>query len=72
IVYLLLPKGPRDLMPFQGLTQTADQLTELGYQLQPDPKWDKDYGAVGAILRTNDGKILAAADPREETLADGK
>ena len=53
-------------------TQSADQLALLGYQLEQDPKWDKDYGAVGAILRTDDGKILVAADPREETLADGK
>ncbi len=52
--------------------QTASGLQALGYTLQRDPDWDKDYGAVGAILIGEDGRIYAGADPREETLAGGK
>ncbi|HEX2996632.1 MAG TPA: gamma-glutamyltransferase, partial [Anaerolineales bacterium] len=50
----------------------ADGLTALGYTAQEDPKWDKDFGAVGAIMVGEDGGLLAAADPREETTALGK
>lgn len=53
-------------------TQVAEQLKALGYVPQEDPAWDKDFGAVGAILRGPDGKLYAAADPREETTALGK
>ncbi len=50
----------------------ADALKALGYIPIEDPVWDKYYGAVGAILRGPDGKLYAAADPREETTALGK
>ncbi|HMB24913.1 MAG TPA: gamma-glutamyltransferase, partial [Anaerolineales bacterium] len=50
----------------------ADGLTALGYTAQEDPKWDKDFGAVGAIMVGENGELLAAADPREETTALGK
>ncbi|SDT92963.1 gamma-glutamyltransferase 2. Threonine peptidase. MEROPS family T03 [Pseudomonas pohangensis] len=49
--------------------QQTDALTALGYRTQEDPDWDKDFGAVGGILRSEDGKLLAGADPREETTA---
>jgi gamma-glutamyltranspeptidase/glutathione hydrolase len=47
----------------------ADALAQLGYTVLEDPQWDKDFGAVGGILRSDDGKLLAGADPREETTA---
>lgn len=47
----------------------ADALSRLGYKVQEDPVWDKDFGAVGGILRNSDGTLLAGADPREETTA---
>lgn len=50
----------------------AEGLTALGYTAQEDPKWDKDFGAVGAIMVGEDEELLAAADPREETTALGK
>ena len=52
--------------------QVHEQLTALGYVPQEDPPWDKDFGAVGAILIGPDGKLYAGADPREETTALGK
>ncbi len=52
--------------------QTADALTALGYIVEEDPVWDKDFGAVGAILIGPDGRLYAGADPREETTAAGK
>lgn len=50
----------------------ATGLRELGYTLVEDPTWDKDFGAVGAILIGDDGRLHAGADPREETWADGR
>jgi len=50
----------------------AQGLTALGYTPQEDPKWDKDFGAVGAIMVGDNGELLAGADPREETTALGK
>ncbi|GAB4425127.1 MAG: gamma-glutamyltransferase family protein [Anaerolineales bacterium] len=50
----------------------ADELSGLGYVVQEDPVWDKDFGAVGAILIGPDGRLYAGADPREETTAGGK
>ncbi len=47
-------------------------LRDLGYELVEDPAWDKDFGAVGALLLGEDGRIAAAADPREETWAEGR
>jgi gamma-glutamyltranspeptidase/glutathione hydrolase len=52
--------------------QVAEQLKALGYVPQEDPSWDKDFGAVGAILIGPDGRLYAGADPREETTALGK
>jgi gamma-glutamyltranspeptidase/glutathione hydrolase len=52
--------------------QVADALRLSGYLPQEDPVWDKDFGAVGAILLSPDGELYAAADPREETAAGGK
>jgi gamma-glutamyltranspeptidase/glutathione hydrolase len=49
----------------------AQGLTALGYIPDQDPKWDKDYGAVGAIVREADGTLSVGADPREETTAGG-
>lgn len=53
-------------------SQVSEALKALGYAPQEDPAWDKDFGAVGAILLGPDGKLYAGADPREETLALGK
>jgi gamma-glutamyltranspeptidase/glutathione hydrolase len=50
----------------------AEGLTALGYTPEEDPKWDKDFGAVGAIVVGENGELLAGADPREETTALGK
>lgn len=50
----------------------ADGLTALGYTPDERPAWDKDFGAVGAIMIGENGELLAAADPREETTALGK
>lgn len=47
----------------------AKGLQQLGYDTLKDPQWDKDFGAVGAIMKAPDGTITAAADPREETTA---
>jgi gamma-glutamyltranspeptidase/glutathione hydrolase len=52
--------------------QVADELSALGYLPEEDPVWDKDFGAVGAILIGPDGKLYAGSDPREETTAGGK
>jgi gamma-glutamyltranspeptidase/glutathione hydrolase len=52
--------------------QAAAGLQDIGYTTERDPDWDKDYGAVGAILIGEDGRIYAGADPREETLAGGE
>ena len=52
--------------------QVHEQLAALGYVPQEDPAWDKDFGAVGAILIGSDGKLYAGTDPREETTALGK
>jgi gamma-glutamyltranspeptidase/glutathione hydrolase len=52
--------------------QVAEPLHALGYMPQEDPAWDKDYGAVGAILLGADGRLYTGADPREETTAAGK
>lgn len=51
---------------------TADGLKALGYTPEEDPKWDKDFGAVGAIMVDENGQLLAGADPREETTSMGK
>lgn len=49
--------------------QVADDLAALGYTPVESPVWDKDFGAVGAIVLGPDGKLHAGADPREETTA---
>jgi gamma-glutamyltranspeptidase/glutathione hydrolase len=51
--------------------KVAQNMKALGYVPDRDPKWDKDYGAVGAIVRDTDGALSAGADPREETTAGG-
>ncbi len=48
---------------------SADRLQALGYRAIENSKWDKDFGAVGAIVKDSAGRITAAADPREETTA---
>lgn len=50
----------------------AEGLKTLGYTPEENPKWDKDFGAVGAIMIGENGELLAGADPREETTAMGK
>jgi gamma-glutamyltranspeptidase/glutathione hydrolase len=50
----------------------AEGLKALGYTPEEDPKWDKDFGAVGAIVIGENGQLLAGADPREETTSMGK
>ncbi|MFK7978250.1 MAG: gamma-glutamyltransferase family protein [Halioglobus sp.] len=48
---------------------SAQGLRQRGYDVIESPKWDKDFGAVGAIIKTADGALIAAGDPREETTA---
>jgi gamma-glutamyltranspeptidase / glutathione hydrolase len=50
----------------------AEGLRSLGYTPDEDPQWDKDFGAVGAIMIGENGQLLAGADPREETTSMGK
>ena len=50
----------------------AAGLSDLGYTVVEDPAWDKDFGAVGAILIGDGGRLYAGADKREETWADGR
>ncbi len=52
--------------------RAATGLRGLGYTVHEDPAWDKDFGAVGAILVAPDGRLHAGADPREETTAGGR
>jgi gamma-glutamyltranspeptidase / glutathione hydrolase len=52
--------------------QAAKGLAALGYIPDEDPKWDKDYGAVGAIVHEANKSLAAGADPREETTAGGE
>ncbi|HET7839410.1 MAG TPA: gamma-glutamyltransferase, partial [Rectinemataceae bacterium] len=47
--------------------KAAGGLAALGYTVLRDPDWDKDYGAVGAIMVGADGRLYAGSDPREET-----
>lgn len=49
--------------------KSAEGLRQRGYDVIESPGWDKDFGAVGAIVEQPDGTIIAAADPREETTA---
>ena len=55
-----------------SLQQVSAQLMAMGYQLEEDPAWDKDFGAVGAMMVGPDGTLLAGSDPREETTSGGK
>jgi gamma-glutamyltranspeptidase/glutathione hydrolase len=50
----------------------AEGLKALGYTPEESPKWDKDFGAVGAIMIGENGRLLAGADPREETTSLGR
>jgi gamma-glutamyltranspeptidase/glutathione hydrolase len=50
----------------------AEGLKALGYKLQKDPKWDMDFGGVGAIVLRPDGGMDVGADPRWETWAMGE
>jgi gamma-glutamyltranspeptidase/glutathione hydrolase len=50
----------------------AEGLKSLGYTPEEDPKWDKDFGAVGAIMIGENGELLAGADPREEATSMGR
>jgi gamma-glutamyltranspeptidase/glutathione hydrolase len=52
--------------------QTAEALKALGYIPEEDPLWEKEFGAVGAIVLDPAGTLYAGADPREETTALGK
>ena len=47
-------------------------MSALGYISIEDPTWDRDYGAVGAILVGPDGKLYAGTGPCEETTAGEK
>jgi gamma-glutamyltranspeptidase / glutathione hydrolase len=47
------------------------ELAAYGYEVLRKPEWSNDFGAVGAILRT-DGGWTAVADPREATWAAGR
>jgi gamma-glutamyltranspeptidase / glutathione hydrolase len=51
--------------------QSAAGLVALGYTVQRNPDWDNTFGAVGAVLKGDDG-LLAGSDPREEATAAGK
>jgi hypothetical protein len=44
-------------------------LKAYGYTVKQDEMWNKDFGAMGAILIIPDGTIHAGSNPREETTA---
>ncbi len=47
----------------------ADDLSALGYEVRRLERWDHELGGVGAVRRTADGRVEAAADPHESTTA---
>lgn len=51
---------------------SAAGLRALDYEPEENPRLDKDFGAVGAILVDERGLLNSGADPREETLAAGR
>ncbi len=51
---------------------SAGGLKALGYAVIRDTAWNYDFGGVGAVMRGEDGRLYAAADPRWETWADGR
>jgi gamma-glutamyltranspeptidase/glutathione hydrolase len=55
--------------------RVAGDLRGRGYRVEPQPDWHDDFGAIGAVLRTQDGsgdRLLAGSDPRAETWAAGR
>ena len=52
--------------------QVSAELVAMGYLLEEDPVWDREFGAFGAIMLGSDGTLLAGSDPREGTTAGGK
>ncbi len=54
----------------QSLASRKSALEALGYQVDVKEDWDNHFSAVGAVIKTDDG-LVAGADPREETWADG-
>lgn len=48
------------------------ELSAKGYTVEKDPAWNKDFGAVGAIMVDAEGRLHAGADPRAETTAIAK
>ena len=51
--------------------QIANRLDDKGYELKQYDDLHNHFSAVGAII-TQDGKLLAGADPRESTMARGR
>jgi gamma-glutamyltranspeptidase/glutathione hydrolase len=47
------------------------ELEKLGYRVREWPDWHNHFSAVGAVRR-QDGRLVAGADPRDETLAGGR
>jgi len=50
---------------------TGVELAVYGYEGVPRPAWDNEFGSVGAIRREG-SQLIAGADPREATWADGR
>lgn len=78
IVYVALPKGPRDLMEFKDPRQVrrksvvAEDLIAMGYHVEEVEDLHHQMGAVGAIIReAATGKLIGGADPRQENWAEG-
>ena len=65
---------PGGLMLEKGLyDEVGSELEGMGYTIEVIEDWRYDMGAVCAIIRDPEtGRLLAAADPRQENWADGR
>jgi len=66
--------SPGVLVMEQGLYQKVGvELDAMGYEIKVVEDWDSDMGAVCAIMRDEEtGGLIAGADPRQESWADGR
>ena len=65
---------PGKLVMERALYQkVGPDLDAMGYAIEVVEDWDSDMGAICAIMRdTETGGLIAGADPRQESWADGR